>query len=164
MITLFENFFRPMKKKEMPKEVENFCDVLCHFVRNHLDYEGEIFATIDNYKPKDSNYYNVFYINTHRFINGVLGGSNFISVRFNPTEDSEEDTEKLNICVFRRPEPELIEIENFLKYIISDLAVSTDFNKWTKEFIITLDKILDIEKKLNDEEFDIFMNANKYNL
>jgi hypothetical protein len=63
----------------------------------------------------------------------------------------------------------LVDIEEFLKYILSLYAIDTknyvdNMNVSMTYTGITLDKIPEIIKKINQEEFDLFVTIKTYNL
>jgi len=148
------NLFR--KRKELPREVKNLGHVIRFFLNNHIDPDWSAF--IREHQPKDKKNDNIIYISIDP--NDLGSTPNFVNLYYN------SNTKELMIAILPQPNcKELVDIQNFLEYIIKDYNEDRIVNpNLGPHFFITIDKIPEIAKRLNSNEFELFINANKYNV
>ena len=148
------NLFR--KRKELPRKVKNLGHVLRFFLDNHIDPEWNAFIT--EHQPEDKKNDNIIYISIDP--NDLGSYIKFINLYYN------SKTKELMIAILPQPKnKELVDIQNFLEYIILDYNEDRISNpNLGPHFFITIDNIPKICQKLNSEEFELFTNTNKYNV
>ena len=155
--TPFTNLFR--KRKKLPDEVKLLAFYLTKFIKNHIRKDWDIYCRTQQSIDKKND--DIIYISINP--NDLGGSPNFINLYYN------SNTKMLMLAIIPQPRvPELVDIQNFVEHIISNYEEDRrDYLTTMKEgtrFWIKLDKIKKVTDEINNEAFDLFTNANKYNL
>lgn len=147
------NLFR--KRKKLPQEVIDLSNVVYDFMKQHITYGYDVY--IKEIKPEDKKDDNRIYIS---FDPNTLDGTyNFVNLYWN------SNTNLLSFFILSQPRnKELKNIQEFLELILKNYSEKWVSPRWDVSFSINLDNIPEIIEKLKSEDFDVFINANNYNI
>jgi hypothetical protein len=167
MIKTYESFIGNFftKRKKLPPEILNLSKVLINFInsipdKRHWDgWDAKEYI----YQPKDKKESDVIsiFVDPHDMGSDVI----FIKLYYN------EDRKSIMFTIIKNSKSSAITIQDFLDYILAGKYYKTSehgsigsiFGSHIR-YWINLSRIEDIIKELTLENYDLYINANKYNL
>jgi hypothetical protein len=167
MIKTYESFIGNLfrKRKKLPSEELQLSKVLVDFFNSIPDkrhWDGWD-AKENIYKVQDKKESDVIsiFIDPHDMGSDVV----FIKIYYN------EDRKSIVFTIIKNSADDLITIQDFLDYILAGKYYKTSehgsigsiFGSHIR-YWIKLDKIEEIIKEITIENYDLYINANKYNL